>query len=724
MKLLLPFGLLVALAVVGPIVAHLLRRRRPEERPFPPARLVPRAPPVARRRAYLEDRALLGLRSLAILALAFLAAAPFVRCSSLSLDRRGGASVALAIVIDDSMSMGAELPRSARRDGARTRFDLAMVAARELGASLRSGDSVSIVLAGAPARVVLPASTDMGVVRATLEQIASEGVSDRATDLDGALALAAGAMRELPHPDRRVVLLSDLADGQPQALAAGTSGPAAEKLEIAAPVDALRLPPPNGLADCAVVLATPEADVGARDAVRVRLACSLHGALVAGRSVEIVTADGAQTVAGSAPLPLTFAQAPATFELVIPVDRAKAKSLEPVDGKPSLLARLAGPADALARDDLAPVLGGTTAPAIGVVVAEGGAADEIVATGGAPILERALRALESGSPIRPLPSIPDRAVDLAPYAGLAIDDPPGFAPETRDALAHWIERGGVLLVGCGPRVASPPLGASLEPALARAVRWERFDKPPVGLGVDPAHAGPFANGAEPPLDLAPHGRAQLDREDVEHAQLATAWKDGAPLLLRHSIGEGEAWIVGLPFSADVSDLPLRPGYLALLDAWVARARDRGAGTRLEAGQAWSAGPDDVLDVVALDARGAKQGAPLAVERTPDARRVRPRAVGAYGVTLTPKGGTPRKDVRAVAPVPREVDLAPRPLAPTVASGDRSGLERATVPLGPVLAVLVTAIAAIELLVRLGRMLFTRPKPSREGHDDVDVEPAT
>lgn len=721
MKLLLPLGLLVALAVVGPIVAHLLRRRRPEERPFPPARLVPRAPPVARRRAFLEDRALLGLRALAILALAFLAASPFVRCSSLSLDRRGGASVALALVIDDSMSMGAELRRAARRDGARTRFELAMVAARELGASLRSGDSVSIVLAGAPARVVLPPSTDMGVVRATLEQIASEGVSDRATDLDGALALAAGAMRELPHPDRRVVLLSDLADGQPQAL---TASAAAEKLEIAAPLDALRTPPPSGLADCAIVLATPEADAGGRDAVRVRVACSLHGATSAGRSVEIVTADAAQTVAGSAPLPATFAEAPATFELVVPVDRAKAKSLEPADGKPSLLARLAGPADAIARDDMAPVLGGTTAPAIGVVVAEGGALDEVVATGGAPILERALRALETGSPIRPLPSVPDREVDLAPFAGIAIDDPPGFPPETRDALARWIERGGVLLVGCGPRVASPPLGASLEPALARAVRWERFDKPPSGLGVDPAHAGPFANGAEPPLDLAPHGRAQLDREDVERSLLATAWKDGAPLLLRRSIGEGEAWIVGLPFSADVSDLPLRPGYLALLDAWVARARERGAGARLEAGQAWSTGPDDGIEVVALDARGAKQGAPLAVERTPDSRRVRPRAVGAYAVTLSPKGGAPRKDVRAVAPVAREVDLAPRPLAPAVAAGDRSGLERATVPLGPVLAVLVTAIAAIELLVRLGRVLFTRPKPGREGHDDADAEPAT
>ncbi len=713
MKLLLPLGLLVALAIVGPVVAHLLRRRRPDERPFPPARLVPRAPPVARRRAHLEDRGLFALRAVAILALALLAASPLVRCSSLSLDRRGGASVAIAIVIDDSMSMSAELPRGARRAGARTRFELAAASARELGASLRSGDSVTLVLAGAPARVVLPPTSDVGVVRAAIEQVARDGVSDRATDLDGAVALAAGALRELPHADRRVVLLSDLADGQSQPLAPTSD---AAKIELAAPVDALRATPESGSADCAVVLAAPEAaDAGAHDAVRVRLSCALRGAPARDRAIELVTADAAAQVVGSAKLPGSFAEAPATFDVVVPVDRRKARSLEPIDGKPALTARLSGPADAIARDDAAPVLGGTTAPAIGVVIGEGDAGD-LLATGGAPILERALRALESGSPIRPLPTVPDREVDLAPFAGLAIDDPPGFAPETREALRRWIEHGGVLLVGCGPRAASPPLGATLEPALARAVRWERFDKPPAGLGVDPQHAGPFADGAEPPLDLVPHGRARLDREDVERAELASSWSDGAPLLLKRTIGDGEAWIADLPFSPDVSDLPLRPAFLALLDAWIGRARERGAGARLEAGQAWSAGPDDGIEVIALDGHGERRGEPLPVESTPEARRVRPRLVGAYTITISPKGGSPRRDVRAVAPVPRELDLSPRPLATSVAAGDRSGLERAHVPLGPTLAAAVTAFAAIELLVRVARLFLGSEKATAKEDD--------
>lgn len=719
MRLLLPLGLLVALAVVGPLVAHLLRRRRPEERPFPPARLVPRAPPVARRRAFLEDRALLSLRVLGVLALALLAASPLVRCSSLSLDRRGGASIALAIVIDDSMSMSAELPSGARRDGARTRFELAMVAARELGASLRSGDAVAIVLAGAPARVVLPSTTDVGVVRATLEQIARDGVSDRATDLDGAVALATAGMRDAPHADRRVVLLSDLADGQPQALA--LAGDAAHA-ELAAPLDALRAAPPQGAADCAIVLASPEPEGGVRDAIRVRVACALRGATRGGRGVEIVTGDASAQVVGQAALPATFAEAPATFDVVVPIDRKKAPNVEPSAERPSLLARLTG-VDALARDDVAPVLGGASAPILGVVVAEGGAVDEVVATGGAPILERGLRAIESGSPVRPLPSVPDREVDLAPYAGLAIDDPPGFAPETRAALTRWIERGGVLLLGAGARVASPPLGSSFEPALLRAVRWERIEgragAPAPPLGVDPAHAGPFANGADAPADLAPRGRALFDREDVERSRVAAAFGDAAPLLLRRTIGEGEAWIVALPFSAETSDLPLRPGFLGLLDAWIARARERGAGARLEIGQAWSAGADDALEAIALGPRGDRAGDPLAMERAPDAVRVRPRALGSFLVTVTPKGGAPRREVRAVTPAPREVDLAARPLAPSVAAGAKSGLERATVPLGPALAALVTALAAIELFVRAARLLAPAP---RKRDDEAEAEP--
>ena len=112
-------ALLVGALVLAPIVAHLLRRRRTEVRDFPSARLVPVATPLARSRSRLEDRALFGIRALVILALAVLGATPFVSCSRLDLGRRGGGSIALVLVIDDSMSMRAKLGRGTRLGRAR-----------------------------------------------------------------------------------------------------------------------------------------------------------------------------------------------------------------------------------------------------------------------------------------------------------------------------------------------------------------------------------------------------------------------------------------------------------------------------------------------------------------------------------------------------------------------------------------------------------------------------
>lgn len=690
MRLLVPLGLLVALAVVGPLVAHLLRRRRPEERLFPAARLVPTAPPIARRRAHLEDRWLLLIRAIAVLALALLATSPLVRCHQLSLDRRGGASVALALVIDDSMSMRAELPDHARRGGAKTRFQLAIVAARELASSLRSGDVTTIVMAGSPARVVLAPTQEASVVRAAIERLAQEGAADRATDLDGAIEIAAAALAELPQPDRRVVVLSDLADGS----AAPIAAPEGKGVRVETPIDALREPPPSGLGDCAVIAATPD-----NDAVRVKLACAITS--VGQRAVEIVGTDG--TSFGRAAFPA--APSPA-FELAVPVDPSKSATLTPADGRPRAFARIVGEKDAIASDDSAPVLGAATAPAIGVVVAE----EEIVATGGAPVLERALTALQTGVPIRPIPATPDREVDLAGFAGLAIDDPAGFGPESRLALAKWVEGGGVLLVALGPRAASLPLGNAFEPFLNRPVRWEKVTGP---LGVDKNKAGPFGEGVEPPANLAPIGRAIFDREDESRYVVRTAWTNGAPLLITRASGQGEVWFVALPFAPDVSDLPVKPSFLSLVDAFVSRARDRGAGARLLVGDPWVVGPADSLEVVRLDDKGARDGDPLPVESIADGRRVRPGRIGAYLVTVTPNGGAAHKDVRAVAPAPAEVDLRSRPVAPSVATGSQSGLQRTTTELGPVLALALVLLAVIELLARGYRLAFGA-HPEQEG----------
>ncbi|MCA9629103.1 MAG: BatA domain-containing protein, partial [Myxococcales bacterium] len=131
MSFLVLSALAIAALVVAPLLAHLLRRGRAEEREFPAAKLVPTSPPVARQRTRLEDRALFGIRAAMILLLALLGATPFVRCSRLALDRSSGASVSLATVADDSYSMRPKLPRRERP------FEKALARAEELLDSTR-----------------------------------------------------------------------------------------------------------------------------------------------------------------------------------------------------------------------------------------------------------------------------------------------------------------------------------------------------------------------------------------------------------------------------------------------------------------------------------------------------------------------------------------------------------------------------------------------------------
>lgn len=633
-------ALAVALLVVAPWLAHRLRRRSAEEQPFPPARLVPPAPPQARRRSRLEDRALFATRAAAVVLLALLGATPFVRCSRLSLQRSSGASVAMALVIDDSMSM------RARISGGRSRFERARDGARELLASAREGDAVAVVLAGAPARVALAATTDLDAARTVVDGLAE---SDRATDLDGALALARGLVASLPQVDRRVVLLSDLADGHPDGPPIGEGSPV--PLWVALPE--LR----GALPDCAVMRADRS---GAR--VRVHVTCG-PGASAVGR--DLLVEDEKGKMLGHVAPP---AGADVDATVLLPSDQAA-----------PVRARLSGK-DAVASDDSAPVL---TEGARGAIAVVADAANETVATGGAPIVEQALSALKLDVDVRPVPVFPDRAEDLAGTVGVLLDDPPGLTPEQRHALGAFLDGGGVVLVALGPHAASAPLGASLEPVLGHGVTWADN----AARGADPASAvGGLAESAPSLADLSASRRATLTPEDAAAWEPLVRWTDGAPLVARRAIGRGEAWIVTLPFSADASDLPLRPSFLALLDAWTTAAREHASPRRSDVGTAWKL--PGAHDVSVEGPSG-----PVSVTRDDGVARVVPPLVGVYRITVDGKTET-----RVASPDARELDLRPRAAA-SGAAGESMGEHRASVDVSGPIALLLLALVATEMGLR-------------------------
>lgn len=640
-------ALAIALLVVAPIVAHRLRRQTADIRLFPAAKLVPPTPPKARRRSRIEDRALLGVRALIVIALALLGASPLVKCSHLALDREGGASVALAIVLDDSASMRAPVGGSGPTGaGTKSRFEAAKAGASELLASGREGDAIAIVLAGAPPRVLLAPTTDLSAAKLAIEDARP---TDRATELEGALALAEGLLKELPQVDKKLVLLSDMADGH------SASKPLGQGLSLPLGVPLPELA--EKVADCAVLSADR-----AGASVRVRIACT-PGETFATRSVSVL-ANG--KVLGSTP-----GLGSSVAEVVVKV---------PADAPAELEARFTKP-DKIPSNDGAAVLTETGPSAIAVIADP---ATETTATGGAPVVEQAFAALHTELAIRPLPQLPDRAEDLAVFAGVLVDDPPGLTPEQRKALSTFVGNGGVVLLALGPRASEAPLGATLEPLLSQGVAWDKNGSP--GASIASAHSV-FSESAKSLVELFAQKRTTLGATDLAAYETLLSFTDGAPLVARRAIGPGEAWLTTLPFSIDDSDLVLRPGFLAILDNFADAARRHATPRRSDIGTPWLfakanvkqvKGPDDRLLPLARDADGA---------------RVSPGLVGTYEITIDG-----RQELRVASFPAIELDTTPRK-AVAAASGKSGSGVRTQTEISWVIALLLLALTAAELVLR-------------------------
>ena len=98
-----PLFLLTALAAAIPIVLHLVNRRRAKDAPFPTLRFLKLSVQKTRRRKRIEDLLLMAVRAAVLLLLALGLARPVATNLGLI---RGGGQTAVAIVLDNSASMG------------------------------------------------------------------------------------------------------------------------------------------------------------------------------------------------------------------------------------------------------------------------------------------------------------------------------------------------------------------------------------------------------------------------------------------------------------------------------------------------------------------------------------------------------------------------------------------------------------------------------------------
>jgi hypothetical protein len=654
-------ALFVGLLVALPAVAHLLRRGRAREQPFPPASLVPAARTVARRERRIEDRALLSIRALAVLGLAVLGATPLVQCSRLTLARGSGGTVALALVVDDSLSMRAVA------SGTSSRFEQAVGAARELLDSAREGDSVAIVLAGKPARLALGTTTNLALARRTLDELTP---SDRATDLSGAIALARSTLLDPARRDRQLVVLSDLAD---ELTTTGEPAPWMPLAALSAPA-----------ADCGIAAAEHH-----EQSVRVTLACN-DAAAASGRAVELVTLAGSGVEPGSR-RGAAGAKGLGALGRVALESRVGAQTVTLPAGKTKepLAVRLSGQ-DRLLEDDVAPVAAEADALRVAVL---GSSAERDGPTGGPPLLEQAIAALKAGVSVQPIAVLPDQVSELAPHALVLLDDPAGIGPEARESLSRHVESGAVAAAFLGPRVEATRLGSTLEPFAQGSVRWERDPAVP---GVAPKSLSWLGVEAESLSHLELRGRALLDAGRTTGARVLGTMADGTPFLIERLLGRGRLFTITLPSSLEQSDLSLRPGFVALLLHLVETARSSRGVRRSVAGDAWRFqadrpridGPDGPLDV--RDA--GEQG-----------RTATPGTRGVYRV-VTGRG----EELRTVTVDVRELTALPAKVPPNMTRPPtRSG--SGAVDVSAETALILLAMLGLELGLRISRGLRSAPR---------------
>ncbi|HVY32387.1 MAG TPA: BatA and WFA domain-containing protein [Polyangiaceae bacterium] len=638
--------------IAAPTLAHLLRRGRVKEQPFPAASLVPATRATARERSRLEDRGLLALRALMILCLAVIGAGPLVRCSRVALGRTGGASVAIALVVDDSASM------KTRLSGGKTRFARALEGARELLATAREGDAIALVQAGKPARLTLAASTDLNAATRALAELKP---SDRATDLQAAIGLAHAALSGLPHKDKRVVLLSDLAGplGTEPAPDVWAALP-----ELATPAD-----------DCAVLQA-------ARDGQRVsaNLACSSE-ATARGRSLLLKSRDGSSKA-----------------EARLVVQRGEQSLVLELKGPTQTYVELTGQ-DQNPDDDRAEIAPESRPLSLAVL------ADperEAVVTGGAPVLEQALHALATSAAVRPLPELPREEGELRDVAALFIDDPPGLTPETRGTITSWLENGAVAALFLGARAHDTQLGANLEPFVRGAVDWETLAAGTVN--VDVRSFDWLGAESESLKDLAPKGRARLDTALVPGAEVVGRWSDGKVLVTRQELGRGLLFSVGLPVSVEVSDFALRPAFLALLDHMAGEALRRRGPRASVAGTEWWFSATGALQI-------SGSSGPLALREADGQRVATPENTGRYEISLNGKAET-----RFITLAPEEVLNTPQQTLPAAWRKPQAGAAP-QVDASPGLGWALLGLLALEIAVRVARLWR-----ERRAHNAIQATP--
>lgn len=194
-----PLFLIATLAAAIPVILHMVNRQRAKDMPFSTLRFLRISVQKTRRRKRVQDIFLMLLRMAVLLLIALGLARPTL--TSLKSFLGGGANSAVAIILDNSASMGVV-------DQGRPRLETALGAAMQILNELVDGDQVALLLTGGPA---FSESDKLHRTQEKVRQMLNQAaVSYERADLGIKIQQARRLLAKSDLPNKQIFLISDM----------------------------------------------------------------------------------------------------------------------------------------------------------------------------------------------------------------------------------------------------------------------------------------------------------------------------------------------------------------------------------------------------------------------------------------------------------------------------------------------------------------------------------
>ncbi len=570
-----PLFLVGLLAAGLPILVHLINRRKAVVQDFPPLKFLIQSQKRVATGIKVRQWLMMAIRVLVVVFLAFALAKPFYLSES-GLTAEERMPTATVYVVDTSLSMASS-----------DWWSNAMDALDEDVGALRPWDEVALVVADAEPRAAVDRlSTNHSDL---LDKVGDLRPGAHSADVRESVQLAADMLASSQLPNKRIVVVSDLAKG---GLA---SGEPIQTLHLVEFLDVREVANP---ASVAIVGAKFEEETGQNEVIwRIDTTIANLGTKDTEVQVELVV-DG-KAIAASKTNVSKGSKTVQTFR-------------HKFDGENSGVAqvRISADDDALEADNVftLPVQSDNTTETLIV----NGEPSSVVYSDEVFFLERALHPRQD-SQSRILPVVTTRegfeGRDLAGFDVVILANVSHVSASAAEKLKAFVESGGGLFITAGDQIDVTAYNQHLAPILPKPLRGlkqlaTRTD-PDAPIKVTRFGTMRRQHPVFQVFDLPGGDTLQssvvfsymlLEPSSDERTETILSYKDAAPALIERRVGKGRVLMLTTSADLDWTDLPTRTAFLPLMQRSVNYLARRATS---EGSSDWRAGIKVSLDVGSL-----------------------------------------------------------------------------------------------------------------------------